>query len=103
MSHQEIPIAVAEIVGTTTDRGQNSYDRELEQRVVSVQSELQKKSAHLEGLNSEIRTLKASLVPLLGAAFIRRCSTDYPIISKFFIYSFIHSIHNLYILCSMQD
>jgi hypothetical protein len=74
MSHQEIPIAVAEIVGTT-DRVQNSYDRELEQRVVFVQSELQKKSAHLEGLDTEIRTLKASLVPLLGAAFIRRCLT----------------------------
>eukprot|EP01036_Dinobryon_divergens_P026255 gene26255-34879_t len=74
--HQEIPIAVAEIVGTTTDRSQNSYDRELEQRVVSVQSELQKKSAHLEGLDTEIRTLKASLVPLLGAAFIRRIEED---------------------------
>ena len=74
MSHQGIPSAVAEFVGTTTtDRSQNSYDRELEQRIVSVQSELQKKSAHLEGLDTEIRTLKASLVPLLGAAFIRRC------------------------------
>ena len=90
MSHKDIPIAVAEIVGTTTDRSQNSYDRELEQRVVSVQSELQKKSAHLEGLDTEIRTLKASLVPLLGAVFIRRCLTDYPTISKF-IHSFIHS------------
>ena len=58
MSDQEILIAVAEVVDTS-NRDKSSYDRELEQRIASVISELQEKS---EGLETEIRTLKTSLV-----------------------------------------
>ena len=71
MSHQDIPIAVAEIVGTSKG-DKTSYDRELEQRIASVKLELQKKSEEVEGIETEIRTLKTSLEPLLGCTFMRR-------------------------------
>ena len=74
MSHQEIPIAVAEIV-STSNRDKSSYDRELEQRIASVLSELQKKSEQVEVVETEIGTLKTSLEPLLGCTFMRRFST----------------------------
>lgn len=75
MSHQEIPMAVAEIV-STSNKDKNSYDRELEQRIESVLTELQKNSEQVEGLDTEIRTLKTSLEPLLGCKFIRRIEED---------------------------
>ena len=71
MSHQEIPIAVAEIVGISKG-DKTSYDRELDQRIASVILELQKKSEQVEGIETEIRTLKTSLEPLLGCTFMRR-------------------------------
>ena len=71
MSHQEIPIAVAEIVGISKG-DKTSYDRELDQRIASVILELQKKSEQAEGIETEIRTLKTSLEPLLGCTFMRR-------------------------------
>ena len=73
--NREILIAVAEVVDTS-NRDKSSYDRELEQRIASVISELQKKSEQVEGLETEIRTLKTSLEPLLGCTFMRRFYTD---------------------------
>ena len=56
----------------------NSYDRDLEERIASVTSEMQEKSEQVEGLESETLTLKTRLEPLLGCKFMHR----------FFIYFF---------------
>ena len=65
---QELPVAVAQLIDTPT----SYHHRELEQRIASVQQELQEKSVQMEGLDAEILALKASAEPLLGNTFINR-------------------------------
>lgn len=59
-------------IGGGSFQSKSSFDQELEQRIVTVVSEVEKKSAQVEAVEEEIRILKASLNPLLGPAFIRR-------------------------------
>lgn len=72
MIGENIAIAVAEVVRSKDGIDSNDLNQEIDQRIASVISEIERKSAEIEAVEGEVRALKKSLVPLLGSAFIRR-------------------------------
>lgn len=72
MIGENIAIAVAEVVRSKDGIDSNDLNQEIDQRIASVISEIERKSAEIEAVEGEVRALKKSLEPLLGSAFIRR-------------------------------
>ena len=65
----QIPIAVAEVVNTRNDANVN---QEIDQKIASVITEIERKGAQIIAVNEEVKALKKGLEPLFGATFIRR-------------------------------
>ena len=75
MSQQqyEIPIA-AKVVGSSASSGDSTsfYDQEPDQRITDTLAEIQDKDNEIMKVEKEINSLKTSLAPIFGEAFMHK-------------------------------